>query len=67
MTATRDQIPVPHAIEEAARALHDARRDGQRIDLVSNRWPQIGFNDAYAVARRFVGLGGETHVGFKLG
>jgi 2-keto-4-pentenoate hydratase len=67
MTAMRDQIPVPQAIQEAAQALHDARRYGQRIGLVSSRWPQIGLNDARAVAQRFVGLGGEDQIGFKLG
>jgi 2-keto-4-pentenoate hydratase len=67
MVDLRDRIPVPQAIEEAAQALHEARRDGQRIDLVSNRWPQIGLNDARAVAQCFVSLSGETHVGFKLG
>jgi 2-keto-4-pentenoate hydratase len=67
MTATRDQISVPQAIEESALALYEARRNGQRIDLVSNRWPQISHKDAHAVAQRFVGLGGEDQIGFKLG
>jgi 2-keto-4-pentenoate hydratase len=67
MTAARERISVPQSIEEAAQALHDARRTGQRIDLVSNRWPQIELNDARAVAQRFVGLSGKAYVGFKLG
>jgi 2-keto-4-pentenoate hydratase len=67
MGAKRERIPVPQAIEEAAQALHEARRAGQRIDLVSNRWPQIELNDARTVAQRFVGLSGESQVGFKLG
>jgi 2-keto-4-pentenoate hydratase len=54
-------------MEQAAQALHEARRAGQRIDLVSKSWPQIGLHQARAVAQRFVSLGGEAHVGFKLG
>jgi 2-keto-4-pentenoate hydratase len=67
MAAAREPVPVPQAVEEAAQALHEARRNGQRIDLVSSRWPQIGVKDARVVAQRFVDLGGEPHVGFKLG
>ena len=40
---------------------------GQRIDLVSNRWPEFGLDDASAVAQRFVALSSEAQVGFKLG
>jgi 2-keto-4-pentenoate hydratase len=67
MAAARERVPVPQAVEEAAQSLHEAKRNGQRIDLVSNRWPQIGLGDAYAVAQRFVDLGGGAHIGFKLG
>ena len=55
------------SIEAAAQALHAARRDGQRIDLVSNRWPDIGLDEARKVAQQFVALSGEAHIGFKLG
>jgi 2-keto-4-pentenoate hydratase len=67
MRHAREPVPVPQAVEEAAQALHQARQAGQRIDLVSNRWTQIGLHDARAVAQRFVGLSGEAQVGFKLG
>lgn len=67
MAAMRDQISVPQAIEEAAQALHEARCTGQRIELVSKCWPQIGLDEARAVAQRFISLGGEDQVGFKLG
>jgi 2-keto-4-pentenoate hydratase len=67
MTVAGDRSSVPEAIEEAAQALHGARLSGQRIELVSNRWPQIRLKDARAVAQRFVALSGEAHVGFKLG
>lgn len=55
------------SIDAAAQALHAARRDGQRIDLVSNRWPEIGLDEARKVAQQFVALSGEAHIGFKLG
>ena len=55
------------SIEAAAQALHAARRDGQRIDLVSNCWPDIGLDEARKVAQQFVALSGEAHIGFKLG
>jgi 2-keto-4-pentenoate hydratase len=67
MASVGGQSSVPQAVEEAAKALHEARVSGQRIDLVSSRWPQIGLDDASAVAQRFVALSGEEQVGFKLG
>ena len=66
MVAAREPSPVPDAVEAAALALHEAGRTGQRIDLVSNRWPEIGLNDARNVAQQFVALNGEARVGFKL-
>jgi 2-keto-4-pentenoate hydratase len=55
------------SIDAAAQALHAARRDGQRIDLVSNRWPELNLDEARKVAQQFVALSGEAHIGFKLG
>lgn len=55
------------SIDAAAQALHAARRDGQRIDLVSNRWPELNPDEARKVAQQFVALSGEALIGFKLG
>lgn len=60
--------PEEHAA--AAVALFEAERSGQQIGILSQKYPNLTLEDAYAVQTAFVGLkqaAGAAQIGWKIG
>jgi 2-oxo-hept-3-ene-1,7-dioate hydratase len=54
-------------VDEAARALLRAEQSGQQTSLLSQAWPGMGMDDAYAVQGAYVALRGQPQIGWKIG
>ena len=61
---------TPEHVQQAARALFDAERDGKQIGLLSLAWPDMTMDHAYAVQAALAALkiaAGRSVIGWKIG